>query len=273
MLQRCPVILHTPLAAVAPATIQQDIKAFLMGGEVTENVYTRAFACMECFGCGDTGCPRGLDPLAINEIVKWEYRQRFGTPDWFSDPADPAAPQRILASIQVAPEDYQRLMTPSDREQARYVFFPGCNVYSQPEKVLQALDILEYLTYDVAFVPGLDFCCGDAYLFAGDVEQAGAASTRMVNQIAAYRPERVIFWCPTCLCRFNTTLAPILDGLDTPLVLQSFPQFLAEHMLLLPQRDSPPATVTLHEACKAAFTGVDRTGAREILRQAGYAPG
>lgn len=264
--QRCPVIPHTTLTETPPRSIQQEVKAFLRGGDANETAYTRAFACMECFQCEMDGCPRGLSPLRINEIVKQEYQRRYGIPTDFDEPAAPDSSQRILASIQVDPETYRRLLTPSNRERARYVFFPGCNVYSQPEKILQALDILAYITDDVAFVPGLDFCCGEAYLFAGKIEQAGAASSRLVQQLAAYQPETVIFWCPTCLCRFNTTLA---QASDLPFAMQSFPQFLAEHMDQLPLRDLPPTTVTLHEACKAAFTGLDLTGAREVLQKIG----
>jgi Fe-S oxidoreductase len=47
----------------------------------------------------------------------------------------------------------------------------------------------------------------------------------------------------------------------------SFPQFLAKHLARLPFKQKLSKTVTLHEACKAAFTGVDLTGARDVLRQ------
>ena len=46
----------------------------------------------------------------------------------------------------------------------------------------------------------------------------------------------------------------------------SFPQFLAIHMDSLSFKKQLRKTVTLHEACKAAFTGLDLTGAREVLQ-------
>ena len=49
--------------------------------------------------------------------------------------------------------------------------------------------------------------------------------------------------------------------------MMSFPQFLAQHMNRLPWESEIKKTVTLHEACKSAFTGLDLTGARDVLRK------
>ena len=47
----------------------------------------------------------------------------------------------------------------------------------------------------------------------------------------------------------------------------SFPQYLARYMHRLPLGRRAATTVTLHEACKSAYTGADATGAREVLEQ------
>jgi Fe-S oxidoreductase len=49
--------------------------------------------------------------------------------------------------------------------------------------------------------------------------------------------------------------------------MMSFPQFLAQNMDMLSFENKIEKTVTLHEACKAAFTGLDLTGAREVLHK------
>jgi hypothetical protein len=46
---------------------------------------------------------------------------------------------------------------PTDKQHARYVLFPGCNVYFQPELILNALDIMDAVGDDYAFVPGSYF--------------------------------------------------------------------------------------------------------------------
>ena len=94
----------------------------------------------------------------------------------FSDSQQPESPQRILASVQVSEAEYKRITTPTPEQDVKYVFFPGCNVYFQPEKILNALDIMEAIGDSHAFLPGLDYCCGDNYLFFGLQKEGGCAA-------------------------------------------------------------------------------------------------
>ena len=55
--------------------------------------------------------------------------------------------------------------------------------------------------------------------------------------------------------------------MDIPFKIISFPEYLAANMKILPFTKAAAGTVTLHEACKSAFTGVDLDGPREVLRQ------
>ena len=89
-------------------------------------------------------------------------------------------------------------------------------------------------------------------------------SSLLVAAIADFRPEAVVLWCPTCLCRFDKSIAP---ALDIPFQVLSFPQYLAANMNKLTLSDAAAETVTLHEPCKSAYTGLDRDGPREVLRQ------
>jgi Fe-S oxidoreductase len=265
--QECPIVAHTSLAHIPPNEVQQAVNTFLRDGVANDRTSTRAFACMECFKCVEDVCPVGLNPLRVNQIIKWVYRMAggLGRDMICHNHASPDSRQRQRARLHTTAEEFARISTASNKSQATYVFFPGCNVYGQPDKILQALDILDLITDDYAFVPGLDNCCGDAQLTGGNVEQAEMIVRNLLHTLAAYQPEKVILWCPTCHCRFAETYAPVLD---VPFALQSFPQFLAEHMSLLPLReDMPPRTVTLHEPCKSAYMGTDTTGPRDLLRQ------
>ena len=262
--KRCPIVKKTELADVSPNKIQEQIKEYLKTGEANQTVFNRAFSCMQCFQCVDKCCPEGLDPLAVNEIIKWEYRHNKIIEMGYGDPRDDDSTHRVLAGIQLSAADYLKVSTPSMKETAKYVFFSGCNVYYQPEKLLNALDIMDLITDDYAFVPGLDFCCGNAHIYCGAIEEAERSSADLIEKLSAYNPATVIFWCATCLCRFDTTLLKVNM---VPFGMMSFPQFLARNMDKLSFQNKIEKTVTLHEACKAAFTGLDLTGAREVLQK------
>jgi heterodisulfide reductase subunit D len=146
---------------------------------------------------------------------------------------------------------------------AKYVFFPGCNVYLQPEKILSALDVMDMITEDYALLPGMNYCCGNVYIEAGDITKGYDAARELIEKLAAYKPEAVILWCPTCYCRFITTIA---ETMELPFKFVSFTQFLAENLPGLPFKGKMNKTVTLHEACKMAFAGQDCTSPRELLQ-------
>jgi Fe-S oxidoreductase len=194
--------------------------------------------------------------------VKALYRRSGLDVTAYTPGRDPRAPQRILASIQVTPEDYRRIFTPSPPGPARTVFFPGCNVYAQPARLLEALDVLGLTGEAVAFLPGLDHCCGDTPFFMGDYDEGIRAADGLMAALAAYEPETVVLWCPTCLCRMNT------DPLSTerlPFRTESLAQFLTERSDRLDLAEPVPMRATLHEACKTAFTGLDLEGPRPLL--------
>jgi len=60
---------------------------------------------------------------------------------------------------------------------------------------------------------------------------------------------------------------PIPKLLHVPFKVLLFPQYLAKNMQKLKLSDAAAGTVTLHEPCKSAYTGVDLNGARDVLRQ------
>ena len=104
--KRCPIIKTTELAEVPPKEIQEQIKAYLKTGEANQTVFNRAFSCMQCFQCVVKCCPEGLDPLAVNEIIKWEYHRNKIVEMGYGDPKDADSAHRVLAGIQLSAEDY-----------------------------------------------------------------------------------------------------------------------------------------------------------------------
>lgn len=262
----CPIIVKTPLKEIKPKVIQKAVKNFLADGRDGPILRDRVLSCMECFKCVEGMCPQGLNPLRALEIAKWEIGRR--DPELFPayDTRDPELSHRVLASIQTTPVEYQRILTPSPPKKARYVFFPGCNVYFQPEKLLNAMDVMGIIDPDYAFVPGLDVCCGDCHAWYGRPERVEDAIEGLIAAAAAYDPEVLVLWCPTCQCRLGSSFAPTKEY---PFRAQSLPQFISENLDRLPLPEPQPMTVTVHEACKAAFTGLDPVGPRTILAALG----
>ena len=236
------------------------MRQYLEDGLPNDVVYERAFACMDCFKCTENVCPQGLDPLAINALIRGSY-----FPDKeIKTVEENTHPKRVLASIQVTPGDYERLFTPTPVRKASMVFFPGCTVYVQPEMLLTALDILAMIDADMAFLPGLDDCCGGDHLYYGDIATGDQRADALVSRLSAYQPEQVVLWCPTCHVRFEKYLSAVME---LPFEVISMPQYLAAHLDRLPLEGEIDEVVTLHEACKAAYTGVDVDGVRSILKQ------
>lgn len=219
---------------------------------------------MECFKCTADICPEDLNPMLVNELIKGEYISCGLAEKAYGDQQQPDSVHRILASIQVSASDYLRITKPSKKKNARYVFFPGCNVYFQPEKILNALDIMDGIGDDYAFLPGLDYCCGDSFMFLGDIDKGERQAESLIATLADFQPEAVVLWCPTCHCRFDKSIAP---ALDIPFQVMSFPQYLAANMNKLTLADAVAEVVTLHEPCKSAYTGLDCDGPREVLQQ------
>ncbi len=260
----CPIIPYTDISQMTSPDIQQGVFDFMNSGVFNHRAYTKAFACMECFKCTAGMCPEDLNPMVVNELIKNEYISKGLANKADSDARQPESVHRILASIQVSGAEYNKITTSSANQRARYVFFPGCNVYFQPEKILNALTMMDAIGDDYAFLPGLDYCCGDGLLFTGEIDGGVKRTEELVAAIAGFDPEAVVLWCPTCRCRFDKSIVP---AVDVPFRILSFPQYLAANMNKLPLTEMAAGTVTLHEACKSAYTGLDLDGPRQVLRQ------
>jgi Fe-S oxidoreductase len=262
--EECPILPYTDCAEISSQEIQGRIFEYIESGAPNQLAYTKAFACMECYKCTTDVCPEDLNPMLINQIIKGEYISNGLAPSTLRDSGETDSVHRIIAGVQVSDDDYNRIFKPSTKPIARYVFFPGCNVYFQPEKILNALDILDTIGDDYAFLPGLDYCCGTNYLFYGDVSRGSAKADDFLDAILKFQPEAILLWCPTCLCCFDK----YISATNTiPFEVLSFPKYLSENMGKLSWKESSSCTITLHEACKSAYTGLDLHGPRDVLQQ------
>jgi len=184
--QECPILSYTEKAEDDASDIQAGVYAFLESGNKNQEAYTKAFACMECFKCTADVCPQDLNPMLINELIKRDYISKGLADKAYGDAALPDSTHRVLASVLVSASDYEKIINPIGEKRARFVFFPGCNVYFQPEKILSALDIMDAIGDEYAYVPGLDHCCGDGLMFLGDISEGGRRSEDLVSTLSTY---------------------------------------------------------------------------------------
>ena len=141
-----------------PTALQHDIIDFLSGtSEPTEAVISKARSCMRCYGCLDIECPIEVNSLMINELISRTIQAKNKPQD---TPLYLEHEERLLSGA--TEEERKRITSEIADEKSEYLFFPGCNVYKQPDKLLNALDIMDAIGNRYSFAPGMTYCCGSA---------------------------------------------------------------------------------------------------------------
>lgn len=211
---------------------------------------------MGCFGCLDVPCKIGVPSMTINELVKWELAEK--KPHY---PPEEVFPTQLTLSQQgTTPEEFKRITSP-DFKNAEVLFFPGCNIYNQPDKLLNALTVLDEIGNGYAFAPGLEYCCGMARGCIGDAQWAQNKGEKLMALAEKLNIQTMVFWCPTCLC----VLEDRIKKFDTPSFrCISFGQYVYENIHKLSFPEAKPQKITYHEPCKTAYMGIDMY-VREIL--------
>ena len=252
----CPPYSHRTVK-ISDQDVQEQLRDFLEGGPATDAVCERSRLCNECYKCVTDTCPMYLDPMRVNQLLRGLLHDQGVVPISFIPPSDPQSSERIIAAILTTDEEYQRITTPKVKGSGRVLFFAGCNIYYQPNLLLTALDILEQITDDWAYLPGLDHCCGNNHDSAGRLSAGQEAMEELTASLKNAAVETVVVWCPTCAARFHH------DGSDLPVI--SFARFVADNIGGLIKEGGSAGAVTLQEACKVAYLDLDPQAPRELL--------
>jgi Fe-S oxidoreductase len=244
------------------AVMRKGIIDFLCGGEKpSEAALFRMNSCMRCYACLDIKCPAGVTPMLTGELVAREIELRKEEP-WENIVLYPVHDE--LARKGTSPEEYRRITGEALVPGAEYLFFPGCNVYKQPDKLLNALTIMDTVGRPYSFAPGLKYCCGSSPRgIRGDAAWQEDAVDRLFGLAEKNRVREMIFWCPTCLSFLE---AHIRHYYTPPFRCVSFSQYLAENLDRLRFPAALPHKVTYHEPCKNAYMGIDTNCTRQVLR-------
>ena len=263
----CPGLELSGLDTESPRRIQTALYSFLSDPEgcATETAGMRISCCIECFKCLDS-CPEGLNPLSFIELAR-EEAVRIDLPPFDSpsdvERSDPfALHQESIRSLPL-PEQQTRVTRPDQVRHAQYLFFPGCNIYEDVRRLLKVLDILDATGEDIAFLPGIEHCCGEERIFGGDLSGAEARYRKLEEAVDAYSPETLILWCPTCMVRLRKSWQSRYDTI-------SFFQFYQDHKdAITLNREVPGRKALLHLPCKNVYTGLDASPVR-IVEEAAW---
>ena len=256
----CKVYPHMPVRP-APREIIRGMKSFIGGGETNAAAELYAQACMYCFGCSDRHCPAGIDSLVIQELYQREIDNRSPAEVPVDLYADHKARMRRFAT----PDEYARMTTARFNPSSRLVLFPGCNVYRQPDKVLNLLDIMDAISPAYTFLPGIEYCCGNMGRIRGDADMMERMAGRLIDRLMELRPETVVFWCPTCACNVKHIFDHCRPSL--PFEIITFGTYMRRNIDKMRFPAAKPCRVTLHEPCKSVYMGVDTDDIRSVLRR------
>ena len=252
----CPPFTHRTVR-ISDREVQEQVRSFLDNGPLEEAVLERSRLCDECYKCVTDTCPAGLDPMRVNQLLRGLLHDRGELLRPFIPPSNPQSTEKIMASLLTTEAEYRRITTPAVKGRGRVLFFPGCNIYYQPNLLLTALDILELISADWTFLPGLDHCCGNNHDSAGRLTAGGEAMEELSTSLESAGVDTVAVWCPTCAARFHHA------GSGLPVI--SFARFVADRLGGFPKERVHWGGVTLHEACKTGYLDLDPEAPRELL--------
>ncbi|MDP6342734.1 MAG: (Fe-S)-binding protein [Alphaproteobacteria bacterium] len=201
----CPV---TPFTGTAPEdgpAVIGGLLSLLKDGGPMEPA-ARAWS-DQCNGCGICipACPEAVNPRRLVMLAQTaEARQGSATPQLFRKMSRAI---RIMAAMQLAPEEYGRLLRVPRARPAPVVFYLGCNPIRTPHLLFNAMVILDALEVDYQVLGGPGACCGIIHAkWQGDMAQGERVVDGTLDRFADQRPERVLSWCPSCLLHLGETL-------------------------------------------------------------------
>ena len=263
-IRQCRIIGYTGIDA-GYRDIQDSIISYLKGGEgLLPGAEKKVSSCMRCFGCLDIDCAAGVTSTLINELVDFETENRKEKP-W---DMELYPPHEKLARAGTTAKEYERIMSEKIEKGADVLFFPGCNVYKQPDKLLNALVIMDEIGIPYSFAPGMKYCCGWTIRGrSGDAEWLAGAASMLMGHIEELGVKKAVFWCPTCMCVINDRIKKFYDP---QFECVTFGQFILENIEKLSFPFAEPQKVTYHEPCKTCYMGIDAAednSVRKILQK------
>ena len=221
----------------------------------------------QCDGCGACipACPEGINPRTMMMLgIGIGNETATETPLLFRKMGRAI---RLLAAMQLAPADYQRLMRMPTRRSADVVFYVGCNAIRTPHLLFNTMFVLDALDIDYEVVGGPAACCGIIHTkWEGEREAGGRVAETTLKRFGEYQPDHVLSWCPSCELHLGETIESYEE---TEFSFEHVTKFIRERKSLLRERAvrSVPLRVVLH-----SHTGMAELG-ENVAELLGLVPG
>jgi Fe-S oxidoreductase len=221
----------------------------------------------QCNGCGICipACPENINPRRMIMLAGTvESRRGSETPQLFRKMARAI---RIMAAMQLAPPEFQKLLRNPRAREVPVVFYLGCNPIRTPHLLFNAMTILDALEIDYETVGGPGACCGIIHSkWEGEIEKGERVVDGTLYRFGEFTPDHVLSWCPSCVLHLGETL----DGFrDTSFNFDHITDFMVGHAVALSDRFVRPVErrVLLH-----VHEGMPEIGAN-VAEMLGAIPG
>lgn len=261
----CPMVPYTNLERANPEQVTRDVIDLLMDRDFSGEGGDWAEACQQSGLCIEA-CPEPINPRTMLAYARTkQYTKKRGVPNIKEESSGFfrrfTQTLKLVAGTQMEPERFQHLTTikKGKKSSADIVFYFGCNLLQTPHIIFTVMDIFDQLGIDFVVQGGVGNCCGINHLRQGDEEGGGKIKTNSLSHFAAFEPNMVVTFCPTCQMQY-TERPPL--GEPTPMPFEHITQFLAEKLKDLENQYVKPVRkrVGLHE-----HTGVP--GVNENVRK------
>src|SRR2546425_669195 len=87
---------------------------------------------------------------------------------------------------------------PDDPEAKDLLLYLGCDVLRTAHLVSTVTAVLNAMGFDFNAVGGPAYCCGIIHHMNGAREASRGYTAGSLRHFAAYRPQKVLMWCPSC---------------------------------------------------------------------------
>lgn len=203
----CPVVPYAGLADADPEAIVGGVLGALAARAAIPLSGDAATWARQCNGCGDCipACPEGVNPRQMIMLANTrDARHGSPTPQLFRKMSRAI---RLMAAMQLVPEDVRRLLQPPRPRDAEVVFYLGCNAIRTPHILFNAMYVLDALKLDYEVLGGPAACCGIIHSkWEGDLKSGGAVTTSTLKRFAEFKPTKVLNWCPSCELHIGETI-------------------------------------------------------------------
>ncbi len=221
----CPVVPFADVSRENPDEVVAGVLRALDGeGAIPD---ASAKWAQQCNGCGVClpACPEGVNP---RQMIMLALTRSAGdqskTPHLFRKMSRAI---RLMAAMQLVPEDAARLLQPPRTHNVDAVFYLGCNAIRTPHILFNAMYVLDALEIDYEVLGGPSACCGIIHSkWQGKLDAGGRVTDATLRHFGDFQPKTVLNWCPSCELHLGET---IKGYRETSFDFDHITKFLLQH--------------------------------------------